>query len=88
MMYIPHCHPILPLGSPAGRHRTVSFGPYSRSSSYQRELSHSGGATPSGLPAMGDDHNWLWGVTGEQEWTPEMKTGVHAQQLYCHLFHP
>ena len=22
-----------------------------------------------------EPHTWLWGMTGEQEWTPEIKTG-------------
>ena len=48
-----------------------SVGLYSRSASYHKDLG------PLGADQVG--HSWLWGVTGEQEWTIEMKTGESSK---------
>ena len=53
--------------SVGSRSRTTSLHLlYSRSSSVHKDLNDLW---------WGDDHNWLFGVTGEQEWTPEVHTG-------------
>ena len=68
--------PLRLLGSAgsAGRSRGWTVGgPTSRS-----QTSGLGDASyPLSLPraAIEEGHNWLWGTTGEQEWTPEMTTG-------------
>ena len=51
----------------AGKFCSHSVGLYSRSASYHKDLG------PLSADQVG--HSWLWGVTGEQEWTIEIKTG-------------
>ena len=46
---------------------------YSRSSSYHKDLVAQG--QMSGRQTV-EGHNWLWGITGEQEWTPQTTTGL------------
>ncbi|KAK2181163.1 hypothetical protein NP493_409g08000 [Ridgeia piscesae] len=52
----------------AGKFCSHSVGLYSRSASYHKDLG------PLSADQVG--HSWLWGVTGEQEWTIEIKTGM------------
>ena len=46
---------------------------YSRSSSYHKELIAQGQMSRHHTL---EGHNWLWGITGEQEWTPQTTTGL------------
>lgn len=56
-------------GSLGARSRSTSVHlMYSRSSSFHKDLNDLG---------WEEDHNWLFGVTGEQEWTPEVQTGTY-----------
>jgi hypothetical protein len=59
---------IVPLGAGfGGRMRTTSLAHHSHGSgSFHRDLS--------GVSSK-DESIWVWGITGEQEWTPETKTG-------------
>lgn len=50
---------------------------YSRSSSYHKELIAQAQLTR----RAEEGHNWLWGITGEQEWTPHTTTGT--QEICC-----
>ena len=52
------------------RSRSISANvAYSRSSSLHRDLSDLGWET---------DHNWMFGMTGEQEWSLDTKIGACA----------
>ncbi|ELT94063.1 hypothetical protein CAPTEDRAFT_139536 [Capitella teleta] len=63
------------------RQRTVSFGLYSSSSSYHRDLGQTALSAVNNALPKSNDHNWLWGVTGEQEWTPDVKTGMDWKSM-------
>ncbi|KAI0221662.1 GATOR complex protein DEPDC5 [Lamellibrachia satsuma] len=65
---IPACEKDGMCAGSAGRCCPHSVGLYSRSASYHKDLG------PLGADQVG--HSWLWGVTGEQEWTIEIKTGM------------
>ena len=62
----------------AGKFCPPSVGLYSRSASYHKDLG------PLGADQVG--HSWLWGVTGEQEWTIEMKTGTSFVLYYYKVY--
>ena len=64
--------------SSVGRSR-ISWGLFSNFSSYHQELTRSLGTMGGGSES--DSHNWLWGITGEQAWTPEVKTGMDWKAL-------